>query len=846
MEFQRIYFNRKTTSNSNEIICLVENARESLSEINNLLFDFCEKYKDSELITFKKDDSTQSLGEYFEYLNKLHIQANYDLEFPKLTISALGTTKAGKSTFLNSLLGYKLAPMNDSELTAGTMKFIFDKELSNTAKMSVFENDIPIDTYEESIEKIYERSKILMEEYRSKAKTKTVEPPNILVKSNFLLGKERNFSGLDKSIDIEIVDLPGLKNINDANNLKVIQDNLKASLIVLVINFPELFDDTKREVLYNEIADIVNNVGNSSNIVFLLNKIDARTQISRPIDTIISECRNEIKQKLKLDEEPDVIPVNSLLLFYTQSVFWAYKQGNLTEYSISDDIPEPENQSVIFIKETLVSLFEDLPNKLIRLLDRNYDGIASKIQDYVDQNLLPSFEDFDKFWSACIENSGAIDINSSKGGALELFSTIQYRVRNSIKELIIGPALSPVIKEYNKFYSILENAINISKISTYEQLDKAKDDLDEINNKILLELDEIESEFKKSIENVKPKIRSNKSEDFSQALSELGFSDTNKFDFLIKRVIRDVETNTIDCVKSSFEKILRSSDFLEIIKTKWKPELCDKVKDEYDDIKTFLYNNPNVINNGEIYEFLDSDVEKKSKAEKISSSLTNLKNYVQESIIDQTKYQMQKNVVSLSDLLVEWLLNKNKDTENKLNFYIKKFDFDVSLPSVELPEVTYSFGKENILIDTYKTVSESVTYDTGKTKKVPKEVSHWFFWTKTVYVDEPIKKTEDKYTVSFPSVRNLATEWSNNLSNTHQDLWKGFCDVLIELLNMSLHQYKRVFSDILEQMEIILEIKRTELEKEKDSKDRMWEDIINFYNLSKESSENIKLMIRSK
>lgn len=849
MKYQKIYFTRKASSETNEIINIVENTREKISDINNLLFNFCEKYQDTDLFNFKKDDSTQSLGEYFSYLNQLHIQANTDLEKPKLTISALGTTKAGKSTFLNSLLGYELAPVSNIELTAGTTKFIFNSNLSNNAKIKVIENTSIINEFEDSILNVYNYSKEIMESYRNENKTKTLPSPNIIIESNFLIGKERGFSGLDESIEIEIIDLPGLKNISDSNNLKVIQDNLKASLITLVIDYNNLFEPEKREILYKELIEIVSNTGNTSNIIFLLNKINLRTEESDDIYKILDECKNEIKKKLNLTELPDVIPINAHLLFYVQSVFWAYKNGNLTEYIFSSELEEPNSIYLQTIKENLLKLFNSLNMNIFDHINDNYEDIATKLKNKIKkEKKIPSYKDFEKFWSACMDNSGYVDSDSEQcrkiGGSLEFFNIVQSRVQNNIRELIIGPALSSVIKEYNKFFSIMENAIEIGKINTHEKIEQSKKDLENINSSILSELEKIESDFKSKIENVKPKIKSNKSEDFSQALAELGFSETNKFDFLIKRVIRDVETNTINYVKSSFEERRRSSSFLEFIENKWKPELCKSASEHYEDIKTLLYNSEESINKGKTFNYLESELKTKNEVEKINSSLTEFKKLLQESIISQTKFQMQKNVSDLSELLKDWLLNKNKNASDNLNDYITKLGLNISLPSINLPEIEYSFDKTELLNDIHNKKIDKYTSKIG-TRKKPKVVSSWIFWTTTIFEDVPIYETQNKFTICYPSVRDLAKEWSTNLSNTYDDLWKGFCDVLIELLNLSLHEYKSVINDVLAQFIIMLEIKQKELDEEKEIQTKVWDDISDFYSITLNKSQEIKSMIRS-
>lgn len=67
---------------------------------------------------------------------------------------------------------------------------------------------------------------------------------------------------------------------------------------------------------------------------------------------------------------------------------------------------------------------------------------------------------------------------------------------------------------------------------------------------------------------------------------------------------------------------------------------------------------------------------------------------------------------------------------------------------------------------------------------------------------------------------------------------------MIELLNLSLHEYKSLVNDVLVQLKTMLEIKQKELEKE--SQTKVWDDINDFYNITLNKSQEIKSMIRSK
>ncbi|MFS8893979.1 hypothetical protein [Synechococcus sp. O70.1] len=179
-------------------------------------------------------------------------------------------------------------------------------------------------------EEIYSRLKLTMEAYHQERRKKRkkrdkaevgipqvdVECPLLPVRNPFLLG-------LPEGLQVEIYDLTGLNSIQDRTSLRIIQEHVSKCFSFVALDYSQT-DWQGRETLLRELKDVVEFLrGQTSLMVFLLNRVDMRNQTDNPLEQRIEELREEIQEILALPEPPCIVPLSTIALFYAQCAWGA-------------------------------------------------------------------------------------------------------------------------------------------------------------------------------------------------------------------------------------------------------------------------------------------------------------------------------------------------------------------------------------------------------------------------------------------------------------------------------------------------------------------------------------------
>jgi len=252
------------------------------------------------------------------------------LQKPSFRIATIGTTSSGKSTIVNALIGRKIAPIEAQEMSAGILR-IRHSERSRLVIHNTEGATWECGTWEDlRDEEIYSRLKLTMEAYHQERRKKRkkrdeaevgipqvdVECPLLPVRNPFLLG-------LPEGLQVEIYDLPGLNSIQDRISLRIIQEHVSKCFSFVALDYSQT-DWQGRETLLRELKDVVEFLrGQTSLMVFLLNKVDMRNQTDNPLEQRIEELREEIQEILALPEPPCIVPLSAIALFYAQCAWGA-------------------------------------------------------------------------------------------------------------------------------------------------------------------------------------------------------------------------------------------------------------------------------------------------------------------------------------------------------------------------------------------------------------------------------------------------------------------------------------------------------------------------------------------
>ncbi len=284
-------------------------------------------------------------GEMGKSLDRLKIAADKSaqrLQKPSLRISTIGTTSSGKSTLVNAIIGRKLAPMEASEMSAGILTFVHSEKTRLTVEKTanaVWETGEWPDIGDEEI---YLKLRAVEEQdgfdgvmvayHKAKKKKTDIEAPRVRIEAPILPVLVPEYLHLPTGIQFEISDLPGLKWVKDRHNLKVIQDTVKNTFSLVVMDYTQT-DENSRGVLLNELKEIVSAMyGQTDAMIFLLNKINLRNKDDQPIEYRYDQLKNEIREKLELISKPDVLGLDAMLLYYIQCAW-----GPSRKYQIESD-----------------------------------------------------------------------------------------------------------------------------------------------------------------------------------------------------------------------------------------------------------------------------------------------------------------------------------------------------------------------------------------------------------------------------------------------------------------------------------------------------------------------------
>ncbi len=209
---------------------------------------------------------------------------------PEVVIATTGTTSSGKSTLANLLIGDLLLPKAVQEMSAGVVTIRHSAEERQLVVEETRGATWPTGTWEGvSAESVRSRLKSTMQSYRDllsdaspASPSNNIEPPRFRITWPTRLGQSPHRFGLPANADITIVDLPGLKYVDDEVNGGVVREQARKALCVVAYNSFET-DPRKQDALLRQIVDQVKALGGSpARMLFVLNRIDAFRTDSDP------------------------------------------------------------------------------------------------------------------------------------------------------------------------------------------------------------------------------------------------------------------------------------------------------------------------------------------------------------------------------------------------------------------------------------------------------------------------------------------------------------------------------------------------------------------------------------
>ncbi len=178
------------------------------------------------------------------------------LENPSFRIATIGTTSSGKSTIVNALIGRKIAPIEAGEMSAGVLTL---KNSQEQRLIIAQTKDAVWDTGKWaglSDEDMYIRIRTVMHSYHDARKKREYVAPQVTAYVPLLPACDTSLIGLPQGIGIELIDLPGLKSVQDRANLAIIQKQVNKAFSLVALDYMQVDDDHRKRLL-EELKKVV-------------------------------------------------------------------------------------------------------------------------------------------------------------------------------------------------------------------------------------------------------------------------------------------------------------------------------------------------------------------------------------------------------------------------------------------------------------------------------------------------------------------------------------------------------------------------------------------------------------
>ncbi|WP_026793481.1 MULTISPECIES: dynamin family protein [Planktothrix] len=488
------------------------------------------------------------------------------LKHPSFRIATLGTTSSGKSTIVNALIGRKIAPIEAGEMSGGVLTIKHSQEQKLIIEKT---EDAVWDTGEStgSDEDLYQRISSVMRSYNDERKNREYVAPQIAAHVPLLPACDASLLGLPNGIGVELIDLPGLKSVQDRTNLATIQKQVNKAFSLVALDYMQV-DDKHRKCLLEELKKVVEYLqGRTDSMIFILNRVDQRGADDLPLSVRIDKLREEIKEVLSLRELPDVLPFNARLLYYAQC---AWGSGSFNQPSLIN---------------------QELRLKLLKAMLQDC-AVVIKLNTKENRYLKNWFRDIDDQ----VEDNEAIDDETMReilryslewSGGRELWDCFRVRVQESFAELVILPALLEVFDNYDALEKLLEVVIQTRKIDNKKQVEQEKDKIANIRQDLQKNIRKIGKEFKDEIEQLKAGLKSHKPEIDDKAVQEALKKGRKGFELIfdaVRSVVTDLTTSLIVPVRDALKNNQGAFELRDKLREVTSPSLADDISKAYDNV----------------------------------------------------------------------------------------------------------------------------------------------------------------------------------------------------------------------------------------------------------------------
>ncbi len=703
------------------------------------------------------------MGNCIERLIKKYEESLHRLKNPLFRLATIGTTSSGKSTLVNALIGRCLAPIEADEMSAGVLTITHSKEsrlIVKPTQNAVWETG---EWTGLSDKDIYDKLRSTKEEngydgvmvaYHKEKKIKAdIEAPKIIIEAPILPVLWNNLLQLPNDVQFEIIDLPGLKSVKDRKNLELLQQHVKNAFSLVVLDYTQT-DDENRAQLLKELEDVVKFMqGRTDAMIFILNKVNLRSEEDLPIKHRLDKLQQEIKERLSLNSTPDLIPINAQLLFYIQCAWGANKEP----YPVGD---ERNDFLKKFKKSCGNTVLSEAENDSIVLEWFNKYFMKLNALCNMDSKEFTKLLKWGHEWS----------------NGKQLWNLLKQRISERFPELVIFPAVQGILTAFEEFCAKTEEMARIRKIQTIEVVEKERKRIQEELYNVKTQLENSRHDFREKIRASVDDFKKNKSEDTSRAISRLGSPKGLKnLPFVIEEVRLDLFNNIINPIRIAFESYSTIDELRNKLQRSLTDVDLDNLVKSYDAYSRKFFTQEAALKGLKIGPIKKDDKKAKENIEEAIKRCKSLYQNMRSALSHRAEFVIQSQSQLIEQAIIDILRSETDSFVNwakeyigeKIHIIFANFDSLIKSADIKLPDQFFELPEaQNIKSETKqeKIGEETFTYTTG-----------------TCFTSNHTG-TRDKLgniayeTLNLPSAEGMALHWDSGIKRAENSLWDKLAD----------------------------------------------------------------------
>jgi len=666
--------------------------------------------------------------------------------------------------------------------------------------------------------------------YHEKRKLKELPAPQITVLGSLLPVDDSSLLNLPNGVNIEFVDLPGLKSVQDRTNLKVIQKRVNKAFSLVALDYGQV-DEQHRKELLGELKKVVKYLqGRTDSMIFILNRVDLRNRGDLPLEERIAKLQLEIQKILSLPKLPDIIPFSSLFLYYAQCAWGTNSQ--------SEDSQVSANKRSQFLKD----MFADCAGTIKQRTqgNRQLKNWFRDIEDGLEEGQSIDDETMRQILQYALDWSGGD----------QFWNCLRERLSESFPMLVLTPILMGVLESYKALSSSLDTITQTRKLKTKEQVEEQRRYITqrrkELSSKIKQTYDDFRQDIDQTIEDLK-KSDPNTVGDLVAKFQRKGLKGFQSLVDAVREVEEDLTISIMLPVRDALKKNSPLHELEEKLLKVINPLLTKEITKAYDIASRRL--SSFAKSPSKLCKEVREDDQKALEALAVDErSVLKLYQAVRDAMSARAEFMLQaqskKFEGAVQSLVYEKIYQLIVFCQSNVLIFsldeaiISGFRQNISATPLTLPdEKLFDLPKpikqnKKDKREKIGTKQETEYYESG---------SCFFKETKSRQVERDVMGNISYRELVLPNFDGMAEQWSSGVTKGKKDLWNSLRDWIIKYMNSTNRAFTLSVDEMLDLVERSLDEQIRVIEDDLANQMEQWQSIesrINYINQLHEKLES--------